>query len=135
VSTKNQRKVARIRSLKFLGMDEFFVSSFAVVATTIFITWTASGSPTRTESSDKIVYVGAGLSALIFGLYSLKKRIGKIAFQAIVFLAWTFALIGIFVVEHKDMSKEHPMGFGVGVGIFTLLIFPLFYYYLEKKNL
>lgn len=134
MSTKNQRKVARIRSLKFLGMDEFFVSSFAVVATTIFITWTASGSPTRTESSDKIVYVGAGLSALIFGLYSLKKRIGKIAFQAIVFLAWTFALIGIFVVEHKDMSKEHPMGFGVGVGIFTLLIFPLFYYYLEKKK-
>ncbi len=134
MSAKQQRKLSRISSLRFSSMEEFFVACFGLVATVIFTVWSFSGSPTRTENSDKLVYVCAGISAFIFGLYSLKRRLGKFALQIIVFLAWSFALIGIFVVEHKDMSKEHPMGFGIGVGLLSFILLPLFYMYLEKRR-
>jgi hypothetical protein len=36
-------------------------------------------------------------------------------------------------VEHFDMSKEHPMGFGWKVTLLTVVLLPILYFYLKKQ--
>jgi hypothetical protein len=128
-------KAMKKSSLKFLSAEDFFVAIFGVVGLTLLIVWVISGSPTRTETSDKLTYVITGIAALVFGLFSLRRRLSSSVLGFVATSAWAMAGIGIFVVEHQEMSKEHPMGFGLGVFLLTLLITPFVYRYFEKKQI
>lgn len=94
-----------------------------------------TGISKRTETSDKLTYLFAGLGALIFGVYYLAKK-PSAGIQAVLnYCAVGSILIGVAIVEHKAMSKEHPMGFGWGVFVITLFLFPLMHSALRKEKL
>ena len=116
-------------------MADFFIQVVGSVAFFSVVAWILTGTPTRTETSDKLTYLCAGLGALIFGIYYIRK-IPPVGIQAVLnYVAIGSVLIGVGIVEHKAMSKEHPMGFGWGVFVLTLFLFPLVHSLLRKEKL
>ncbi len=114
---------------------DFFAQVVGSVAFFSIVTWVLTGTSTRTENSDKLTYVLSGIGALVFGIYYLKKKPSAGVQTALSFLAIASILIGIAIVEHKAMSKEHPMGFGWGVLVLTLLLLPLLHNLLHREKL
>ncbi|MEI7541059.1 MAG: hypothetical protein WCJ89_06240 [Actinomycetes bacterium] len=98
-------------------------------------TWILTGISTRTETSDKLTYLLSGTGALIFGLYFLKKKPPSGLQSLLNTVAIGSVLTGIAIVEHKAMSKEHPMGFGWGVFVVTLCLLPLLHSIMQKEKL
>jgi hypothetical protein len=72
---------------------------------------------------------------MAFGLYFLKNRPPAGVQTALSFVAIATVLTGIGIVEHKDMSKEHPMGFGWAVLALTFFLLPVVHYLLSKQKL
>ena len=118
-----------------LSIADFFIQAVGSVAFFAVASWVLTGLPTRTESSDKLTYVFSGIGALLFGLYFLKKKPPTGVQTFLSFVAIGSVLTGIAIVEHKDMSKEHPMGFGWAVLVVTLCLLPLVHYLLSKEKL
>ena len=104
------------------------ISAFSVFA------WIITGWSTRTETSDKLTYLSAGIGALGLGLFSLKKRPLQFFQKFLTYSAYGSILVGIAIVEHKAMSKEHPMGFGWPVLVLTIVLFPITHYLLNRNN-
>lgn len=134
MKNRNDKKAA---STVFTPL-EFFSSSFGIIGISLYLSWQVFGMGTRTETSDKLTYISGCLAALIFGLYSLRKRIALATVNLLSTIAWLLAVVGIAVVEHKEMSREHPMGFGMGVLLVTGVYFIFLTWYLKdfaKKKL
>ena len=75
----------------------------------------------RTETSDKLTFALAGVGALVFGVYALKRFVDPSVVDLLSVAGLVSILVGIGVVENKAMSKEHPMGFGIWVLILKQL--------------
>lgn len=124
------KKTAKINHSVFVP-SEFFSSAFGFISITLLLSWQVFGMQSRTETSDKLTYISTGLAALIFGLYSLKRRINSTLNSILGSFAWILAVVGIAIIEHREMSREHPMGFGVGVLVFTGVYFVFLGWYLK----
>ena len=133
ITTKTKRASGYATSN--LSIADFFIQAVGSVAFFAVASWVLTGLPTRTESSDKLTYVFSGIGALLFGLYFLKKKPPTGVQTFLSFVAIGSVLTGIAIVEHKDMSKEHPMGFGWAVLVVTLCLLPLVHYLLSKEKL
>ena len=118
-----------------LSIGDFFIQAVGAVALFAVTAWVLTGLSTRTETSDKLTYLLSGVGALAFGLYFLKKKPPAGVQTTLSFVAIASVLTGIGIVEHKAMSKEHPMGFGWGVLVVTLCLLPLVHYLLRKEKL
>lgn len=131
-----KKKTVKVNQSSF-APSEFFISAFGVISIALLMSWQVLGMQTRTETSDKLTYISTGLAALIFGLYSLKRRINFTLQNILGTFAWILAAVGIAVIEHRDMSREHPMGFGVGVLVFAGVYLVFLNWYMkdpEKKR-
>ena len=133
ITTKTKRASGYAASN--LSIADFFIQAVGSVAFFAVASWVLTGLPTRTESSDKLTYVFSGIGALLFGLYFLKKKPPTGVQTFLSFVAIGSVLTGIAIVEHKEMSKEHPMGFGWAVLVVTLCLLPLVHYLLSKEKL
>ena len=117
------------------SIPDFFIQAIGSVAFFSITTWILTGISTRTETSDKLTYLFSGLGALLFGMYFLKKKPPSGVQTFLSFVAIGSILTGIGIVEHKAMSKEHPMGFGWGVLVITLCLLPLLHSVLHREKL
>ncbi len=99
----------------------------------IFI-WITTGSSIRTETSDKLTYLFSGIAALAVGLAALKKPLNSALVTTFALFSWGSIFVGITAVEHFDMSKEHPMGFGWKVTLLTVVLLPILYFYLKSSE-
>lgn len=99
----------------------------------IFI-WITTGSSTRTETSDKLTYLFSGIAALVVGLVALKKPLNSALVTTFTLFSWGSIFVGMTAVEHFDMSKEHPMGFGWKVTLLTVVLLPILYFYLKSSD-
>lgn len=128
---KTERKRSTVLGL---NPGDFFVSSFGVIGSFLLLGWIISGIGSRSETSDKITYLFGCLAALVFGIYSLRKRLIPATVGLFAAAAWLLTLTGIAVIEHREMSKEHPMGFGLGVLVFTIAFFLFLNWYFKSEN-
>ena len=131
---KQRAKVNSGSSPVLLSVIDFFVQAVGAVSLFSATAWVLTGLPARSETSDKLTYVSAGIGALLFGLIALKRSIPKSIQTFLTYSAYVSVLVGIAIVEHKAMSQEHPMGFGWGVFVLTLVLLPLVYYVLSNKK-
>ena len=88
----------------------------------------------RTETSDKLTFAFAGLGALVFGIYALKRFVDPSVVDLLSVAGLVSILVGIGIIENKAMSKEHPMGFGIWVLILTLLLIPISNWIIRTKE-
>ena len=117
------------------SVPDFFIQAIGSVAFFSVTTWILTGISTRTETSDKLTYLFSGIGALLFGMYFLKNKPPSGVQTFLSFFAIGSILTGIAIVEHKAMSKEHPMGFGWGVLVITLCLLPLIHSALQREKL
>lgn len=129
---KTERKRSTVLGLT---PGDFFVSAFGIIGSFLLFGWLVSGIGIRSETSDKVTYLFGCLAALVFGIYSLRKKVTPATVGLLAAAAWLLALTGIAVVEHRDMSKEHPMGFGLGVLVFTIAFFFFLNWYFKGENI
>ena len=137
ITAKNRqkRKVVSGSSPSLLSVIDFFVQAVGAVSLFSVAVWILTGSPARSETSDKLTYIAAGIGVLLFGLVALKKSIPLGIQKFLTYSAYLSILVGIAIVEHKAMSQEHPMGFGWGVFVLTLVLLPLVYYVVNYQKL
>jgi peptidoglycan/LPS O-acetylase OafA/YrhL len=136
--TAKKRQKAKVipgSSSSLLSVIDFFVQAIGVISLFSVTAWMLTGSPARSETSDKLTYIAAGTGVLLFGLVALKKSIPISIQKFLTYTAYVSILVGIAIVEHKAMSQEHPMGFGWGVLVLTLALLPLVYYVVSNQKL
>lgn len=126
-------------SMQLESADQF-TYAVGLIALFSFLTWVLTGLGTRSETSDKLTYLSAGFAGLIFVFTSIKNQEKSEFKKFLSGLAWISIIIGILIIEHRNMSREHPMGFGPIVAIMTAAIFPVVSRYLDsnlilKKNI
>ena len=109
---------------------------FAIGMVSIFtcVAWLLTGIGVRNETSDKITFLSALIGAFFAFYCALNFTIKQPVINSFATISWLSLLIGIFKVEHIEMSKEHPMGFGWQVGLLTIVILPFFYLFLKNPK-
>ena len=132
--TIDKKKVVAVKRDSSNFIETFFVTAIGAIGASSVLAWVIFGAGGRTETSDKLTFAFAGLGALAFGVYSLKRFIGPTAVDLLSLLGLLTILVGIGVVENKAMSKEHPMGFGPMVLILTLFLTPISFAIIKKSK-
>lgn len=117
-----------------LNLLDFALLVIGVISTSSIATWVVTGSTTRTETSDKLTYLAAGLAAAIIGIIALRRSITSSVITIFSIISWASIFVGVTAVEHFNMSKEHPMGFGWKVTLVMVCILPFTYYYLKSPD-
>ena len=117
-----------------IGILDFGIFSIGIVSIFSYVAWLLTGIGVRNETSDKITFLSAMLGGLFAIYFALKFTIKQPVINFFATISWLSLLVGIFVVEHIKMSKEHPMGFGWQVGLLTFLVMPFFYLFLKHPN-
>jgi hypothetical protein len=115
-------------------IEDFFVSVVGFIAISSITSWILFGLSVRNETSDKLTFAFAGLGALVFGIFALKRVVHPSAVDLLSVAGLVSILIGIGIVENKAMSKEHPMGFGVWVLVLTFLLIPISNWIIRSKD-
>ena len=118
--SKNQIDLRRLED-NFLRV---LAGSVGVAAISFFSTWILFVRNEPSESKDKLLALVTGLAVLTFGLLSLGKKFKFPGLTYISSLGVISVFSGILIVEHKEMAKEHPMGFGVYSFLIAILITP-----------
>lgn len=113
---------------------DFGIFSIGIVSIFSYVAWLLTGIGVRNETSDKITFLSAMLGGIFAIYFALKFTIKQPVINFFATISWLSLLVGIFVVEHIKMSKEHPMGFGWQVGLLTFLVMPFFYLFLKHPN-
>ena len=129
--SRSQKSVDNTVKSNPLDFALLAIGSISLAA--IFI-WITTGSSTRTETSDKLTYLFSGIAALVVGLVALKKPLNSALVTTFALFSWGSIFVGITAVEHFDMSKEHPMGFGWKVTLLTVVLLPILYFYLKSPS-
>jgi len=127
---KSKQKV--LDSANRLSMLDFGVYIVGAISCSAVLTWVISGFPVRTETSDKLVYLLSGAVALACGILALRKPIPGFVLALFSIVSWISIFVGIIAIEHFNMSKEHPMGFGWQVAVLT--VFFLWFVHMHIKN-
>jgi len=120
-------------TVKSNPLDFALLAIGSISLAAIFI-WITTGSSTRTETSDKLTYLFSGIAALVVGLVALKKPLNSALVTTFTLFSWGSIFVGMTAVEHFDMSKEHPMGFGWKVTLLTVVLLPILYFYLKSSD-
>lgn len=120
-------------TVKSNPLDFALLAIGSISLAAIFI-WITTGSSTRTETSDKLTYLFSGIAALVVGLVALKKPLNSALVTTFALFSWGSIFVGMTAVEHFDMSKEHPMGFGWKVTLLTVVLLPILYFYLKSSD-
>jgi hypothetical protein len=108
-----------------LTLLKYLSASIGIGALAFISTWVLLVRGNASESTDKLLALMTGLSVLFYGLVSLGRRF-KVKYEVFFAgIAIASILVGIYVIENKPMSKEHPMGFGPQVLVLTLVLIPL----------
>jgi hypothetical protein len=118
-----------------LSTQDFLASVLGIIAFFSATAWVLTGLGNRSETSDKLTYLLAGTSALVFGVFSLSRSTPAIGQRILGSAGVISILVGIGVVENKEMSKEHPMGFGLQVLFITIVLLPFVKYLLGKEKI
>lgn len=126
--SKKQNKQA---SLKLLEPAEIFTLAVGLISIFAVTSWIAFGFGARTETSDKATYLVSGIGGLLFLILSFSNQRKSGFKDSVSIIAWISIIVGILVIEHKDMAREHPMGFGPIVAILTAFLFPIVSRYLN----
>lgn len=113
---------------------DFAILAIGSISFAAIFIWITTGSSTRTETSDKLTYLFSGIAALVVGLVALKKPLNSALVTTFALFSWGSIFVGITAVEHFDMSKEHPMGFGWKVTLLTVVLLPIIYFYLKSSD-
>jgi hypothetical protein len=113
---------------------DFAILAIGSISLAAIFIWITTGSSTRTETSDKLTYLFSGIAALVVGLVALKKPLNSALVTTFAVFSWGSTFVGITAVEHFDMSKEHPMGFGWKVTLLTVVLLPILYFYLKSPS-
>lgn len=113
---------------------DFAILAIGTISLAAIFIWTTTGSSTRTETSDKLTYLFSGIAALVVSLVALKKPLNSALVTTFALFSWGSIFVGITAVEHFDMSKEHPMGFGWKVTLLTVVLLPIIYFYLKSSD-
>lgn len=113
---------------------DFGIFTIGLVSIFSYVAWLLTGIGVRNETSDKITFLSAILGGLFAIYFAFKFTIKPPVINFFATISWLSLLVGIFVVEHIKMSKEHPMGFGWQVGLLTFLVMPFFYLFLKHPN-
>ena len=117
-----------------IAILDFGIFSIGMVSIFSYLAWLLTGIGVRNETSDKLTFLSAMLGGLFAIYFALKFTIKQPIIDFFAIISWLSLLIGIFIVERIEMSKEHPMGFGWQVGLLTLLVLPFFYLFLKHPN-
>jgi len=117
-----------------VNATEFMLLVMGVISFSSTAVWILSGISIRNESSDKLTYLTAGISALSILIIVLKFRIRSFFQIFFTLVSWISVFVGIIAVEHFNMSKEHTMGFGWKVALFTVTILPVFYFWFKHPE-
>jgi hypothetical protein len=117
-----------------IAILDFGIFTIGMVSIFSYIAWLLTGVGVRNETSDKITFLSAMLGGLFAIYFALKFTIKQPIINFFATISWLSLLIGIFIVEHIKMAKEHPMGFGWQVGLLTLIVLPFFNLYLKHPN-
>lgn len=103
-----------------------FVASFAFLVGTsslsLWLAWALFTHPKATETTDKLLALSVGLVCFIVGLRLLGKKLNDYIVNVFSVIGIGTFLTGVAIVEHKSMSKEHPMGFGLQVFMLTVIL-------------
>jgi len=110
---------------------DFAIFVIGSISTTSVFTWILTGMPKRTETSDKLTYLASGIAALVVGVIALRKPVNANLIPITALISWASIFVGVTAVEHFNMSKEHPMGFGWKVTLVMVCILPFTYFYLK----
>ena len=114
-------------TLGFIGT----ISGVIKIFYTISITENVSIGNISGGLYEKMISSGAGL---IVGIIALRRTINSAFITIFSIVSWVSIFIGVTAVEHFNMSKEHPMGFGWKVTLVMVCILPLTYYYLKSPD-
>ena len=110
---------------------DFAIFVIGSISTASVFTWILTGMPKRTETSDKLTYLASGIAALVVGVIALRKPVNANLITITALISWASIFVGVTAVEHFNMSKEHPMGFGWKVTLVMVCILPFTYFYLK----
>jgi hypothetical protein len=113
---------------------EFALFAIGIISLAAILTWILTGSSGRTETSDKLTYLISGFTTLAVGIAALRKPLNSSLVTIFALVSWASIFVGITAVEHFDMSKEHPMGFGWKVTLLMVALLPLVYFYLKSPD-
>ena len=115
-----------------INILDFGVYIVGAISCSAVLTWVISGFPVRSETSDKLVYLLSGMAALTCGIIALLKPIPGFVISLLSVISWISIFVGIIAIEHFNMSKEHPMGFGWQVAALTVIF--LWFVHMHLKN-
>lgn len=116
------------------NLIDAFVLLIGLSSTALWISWLLIAKTSPSETTDKLLALSVGLTCFIAGLRLLGTRVSSYLVNLFSIVAIATLFIGIAILEHKDMSKEHPMGFGTNVAILTLILAALIPQLLQQLN-
>ena len=121
--TSQSRPIA-IKNIFLSDFSEFssiFTLLFAAYSGFILAFWAFYMKANPSESTDKLLFVGAGSFALVALGISLKFPT-LLKNQAPLYIGLASLSVGVIVKEHQEMSREHVMGFGLSVFIIAVAL-------------
>lgn len=92
----------------------YFNVLFASFSASMLLIWFLFLRNNPSEGKDKLFFLGSCIISITVLVFSSKfKNLAENSFTA--FIAFTSLAVGVLIKEHKEMSKEHVMGFGLAV--------------------
>jgi hypothetical protein len=122
-NTSQSRPIA-IKNIFLSDFSEFssiFTLLFAAYSGFMLAFWAFYLKANPSESTDKLLFVGAGSFALIALGISLKFPT-LLKNQAPFYIGLASLSVGVIVKENQEMSREHVMGFGLSVFIIAVAL-------------
>jgi hypothetical protein len=120
--TAVQSRPTALKSIFASDFSEFsslFTLLFASYSVFMVGFWALYMKANASETTDKLLFVGAGMFALI--VLSIALKFPELRKSSIPFyIGITSLSVGVIVKENQEMSREHVMGFGFSV--FTIAV-------------
>jgi len=113
--------IKNIFSSDFSEFSSLFTLLFASYSFFMVAFWAFYMKANPSEVTDKLVFVGAGLFALLALGFALKFPL-ILRNPVPLYVALTSLSVGVIVKEHQEMSREHVMGFGFSVFIIAIVL-------------
>ena len=110
-----------IFSSDFSEFSSVFTILFAAYSFFMVTFWAFYMKANPSEVTDKLLFVGAGVFALLVLGFALKFPV-VLKNSISLCLALTSLSVGVIVKENQAMSREHVMGFGFSVFIIAIVL-------------